>query len=68
MIKTKRGERRYQRILRRIKFIEEYTAEHQQYPTDYGEDNFTSGEEEVNLERQTLPRYRPPVPGDFVLT
>ena len=68
MIKTKHGERRYHRILRRIQLIEEYSAQHQQYPTDYGEDNFTSEEEEIHREKQTLPRYRKPVPGDFVLT
>ena len=68
VIETKRGERRHQRIMRRIKSAEQYIAAHQQYPTDYGEDNFTSEEEEITLEKPTIPRYRPPGPGDFVLT
>ena len=41
VIQTKRGEKRYLRILRRMKFIEDYTAQHKQYPVDYGEDNLT---------------------------
>ena len=68
VIKTKRGQKRYARILRRVQFIEEYTAQFQQYPIDYGEDNFTSAEEEIYLNQKTLPRKKPPVPGDFVLT
>ena len=54
--------------MRRLKFAEQHIAAHQQCPTDYGEDNFTSKKEEINLEKPTIPRSRPPVPGDFVLT
>ena len=68
IIDTERGRRRYERILRRIKFTEEYTARYQHCPVDYGRDNFTSDEEEVNVEKPPALKYRPIVPGDFVLT
>ena len=43
-------------------------SKHQVYPTDYGEDNSTSDEEEPDPEKPPRPQYRPPVPGGFVLT
>ena len=49
MIKTDRGKRRYQRVLRRIEFIEDYAEQHKEHPTDYGEDNFTSDEEPLHV-------------------
>ena len=68
VIKTKRGDKKYRKIWERLTFIEDYTAQHGQYPIDYGEDNFSSEEEVINVENPPLPRHRPIVPGDFVLT
>ena len=68
VIKTERGKKKYGRILRRLKSIEEYTAQHKQYPVNYGEDNISSDEDIINESTPPLPRHRPTVPGDFVLT
>ena len=68
VIKTDGARCRYERILRRMEFIEDYAEQHKEYPTNYGEDNFTSDEEPLHVEMGTIPKYRPPVPGDFVLT
>ena len=68
MIKTKRGTKRYRKIRRRYKILMDHAARHENYPDDYGEDNFSSDDEAIRVEVPPKPKFRPVVPGDFVLT
>ena len=68
VVQTNYGAQKYKKIMRRLEFLEDYTAQHKQYPIDYGEDNFSSDDEEFKLEEPPTPKHRPVVPGDFVLT
>ena len=46
----------------------EYSIRHGEYPDSYGDDDFSSEDEPLRLETPPIPKYRPVVPGDFVLT
>ena len=65
---TRRGLFRYKRFTRRIRAEEKHYSSYKTYPISYGADDSTSEEEEPDPERPPQPKYRAPVPGDFVLT
>ena len=46
----------------------EYASQYEHYPVDYREDNFSSEDEAIRVEAPPILKYRPVVPGDFVLT
>ena len=68
VIKTTHGTQRYNKIRRRLKFLLEYASQHEEYPVDYGDDNFSSEDEAIRVEVPPVSKVRPVVPGDFVLT
>ena len=43
-------------------------SKHKFYPTDYGEDNFSSEDEPINVNEPPPEKFRAVVPGGFVLT
>ena len=47
-----------------------YAAQHGHYPTEFEEDDGFSSEDEpiVLSTNPVLPKYRPVIPGDFILT
>ena len=57
------------RIRRRLKHVEVYMTQHNQYPTEFDEDDgFASEDEPIVLSRETfVPKYRHVIPGDFIL-
>ena len=68
VLNTKRGAERYKRIRNRLKFCMECSIKHGEYPDSYGDDDFSSEDEPLRVETPPTPKYRPVVPGDFVLT
>ena len=65
---TAHGNERYKKIRRRLKFLDKFQSKHKYYPMDYGEDNFSSEDEPMKVDEPPLCKFRPVVPGDFVLT
>ena len=65
---TAHGNERYKKIRRRLRFLDKYVAKHKFYPTDYGEDHFSSEDEQINVNVPPPEKFRPVIPGDFVLT
>ena len=68
VLRTKRGTQRYQKIRRRYKILMDHAARSEEDPNDYGEDNFSSVDEAIRVESPPDLKFRPVVPGDFVLT
>ena len=65
---TAHGNERYKKIRRRLKFLDRYVSKYKYYPMDSGEDNFSSEDEPINVNRPPPEKFRAVVPGDFVLT
>ena len=65
---TAHGNERYKKIRRRLKFLDRYVSKYKYYPMDYGEDNFSSADEPINVNQPPPEKFRAVVPGDFVLT
>ena len=68
-MQTERNTNRYRKIRRRLKHIEVYMTQHNEYPTDFEDDDrFDSEDEPIVLSAQPfVPSYRHVVPGDFIL-
>ena len=64
---TAHGNDRYKKIRRRLKFLDRYVSKYKYYPVDYEEDNFFSEDEPVKVDELPPCKFRPVVPGDFVL-
>ena len=67
---TARGKARYKKIRRRLKYMDKYAAQHMHYPTEFEErDTFSSEDEPLIVTTEAvIPKHRPVVPGDFILT
>ena len=67
---TVRGKARYKKIRRRLRYMDNYVAQHMHYPTEFEErDNFSSDHEPLIVPTEpVIPKYRHVVPGDFILT
>ena len=65
---TAHGNERYKKIRRRLKFLDSYVSKYKDYPLDYGEDNFSSDDEPMNVDDPPRQKYQSSHPGDFVLT
>ena len=56
VFKTKHGTQRYKKIRRRLKFLMADASQHEQYPVDYGDDNFSSEDEAIRVEVPPVPK------------
>ena len=69
LMQTERGTDRYKKIRRRLKHVEVYMTQHNQYTTEFDEDDgFASEDEPIVLSSKPfVPSYRHVLPGDFIL-
>ena len=69
IIWTTRWKARYKKIRKRLKFLDRFVAEHNSFPATFEKElEFSSEDEPVKITEPTLPKHRPVIPGDFVLT
>ena len=70
IIWTDHWKARYKKIRRRLKYLDKFVAQYKHYPAEFEEeDDFSSEDEPPRVtEGPVLPRHRPVIPGDFVLT
>ena len=69
IIWTARWKARYKKIRKRLKYLDKFVAKHNSFPATFEEElEFSSEDEPVKVTEPPLPKHRPVIPGDFVLT